>query len=175
MRYYAGIGSRKAPKSILSWCKLLAKELAREGYTLRTGGAEGCDTAFLEGAFAVDPSLVELYLPWPGFTSNLRSGCKVFKNPKHGAFEIAGRVWKHRGRDNWDSVKKSVKSLMARNVHQILGKSLDLPVKFVICWTPEGKDVGGTAQALALARIHDIPIFNIACEQDLNDLITKLI
>lgn len=48
-----------------------------------------------------------------------------------------------------------------RNVHQILGLELNNPVDAVICWTPNGDVVGGTATALKLAMKADIPIFNL--------------
>ena len=48
-----------------------------------------------------------------------------------------------------------------RNVHQILGFELNNPVDAVICWTPNGDVVGGTATALKLAMKAGIPIFNL--------------
>ena len=46
MPYYAGIGSRSTPSSILSIMTILGKTLAQNGYILRSGGAEGADKAF---------------------------------------------------------------------------------------------------------------------------------
>jgi hypothetical protein len=37
-------------------------------------------------------------------------------------------------------------------------------VKFVLCWTPGGKDVGGTAQALRIARHYDIYVCNLGAD-----------
>lgn len=51
-----------------------------------------------------------------------------------------------------------------RNVCQILGADLHTPVQMVICWTKGGKLVGGTAQALRIARANNIPIFNLALD-----------
>lgn len=65
---------------------------------------------------------------------------------------------------------------MARNGHQVLGATLDQPVSFVLCWTPDGaeseaqrtRDTGGTGQAIALASRHGIPVFNLANRGALN-------
>jgi hypothetical protein len=40
-------------------------------------------------------------------------------------------------------------------------------VEFVVCWTKHGGEVGGTAQAMRVARAHAIPIFNLADTDDL--------
>lgn len=46
---YAGIGSRETPRSILDLMTAIARKLEALGYTLRSGGATGADTAFEEG------------------------------------------------------------------------------------------------------------------------------
>ena len=38
---------------------------------------------------------------------------------------------------------------------QVLGLDLKTPSKFLICWTPEGKEKGGTATAIKLAIINN--------------------
>lgn len=43
---YTGIGSRNAPEHILELCTYLGEFLAKTEWILRSGGAEGCDTAF---------------------------------------------------------------------------------------------------------------------------------
>lgn len=32
---------------------------------------------------------------------------------------------------------------------------------FVVCWTSDGKDSGGTGQALRIARDRNIPVYNL--------------
>jgi len=41
--YYAGIGSRTTPVEIQHLMYQIAKSLARQGYTLRSGAASGAD------------------------------------------------------------------------------------------------------------------------------------
>jgi hypothetical protein len=50
---------------------------------------------------------------------------------------------------------------MARNAMQILGEDLQTPTEFVIAWTIDGRDSGGTGQALRMADYYGIPIFNL--------------
>ena len=52
----------------------------------------------------------------------------------------------------WDKCSQGTKRLHARNTQQILGLKLDKPSDFIICWTPNGKTVGGTATAIKLAK-----------------------
>ena len=49
--YYAGIGSRKTPNEVLSLIVEIAEYFARMGFILRSGGADGADSAFAAGAF----------------------------------------------------------------------------------------------------------------------------
>ena len=61
----------------------------------------------------------------------------------------------------------------SRNCHQILGYDLQSPVDAVICWTPDGAVVGGTATALKLSMKAGIPVFNLGVpdkESVLNDI-----
>ena len=51
--------------------------------------------------------------------------------------------------------------LMARNTFQVFGKNLDTPVDFVLAWTSDGTDKGGTGQAIRLAQGKGIPVINM--------------
>ena len=55
---------------------------------------------------------------------------------------------------------------MGRNSYQVLGYHLDSAVDFILCYTKNGKDVGGTSQAIRIARDYNIPIFNIGAYND---------
>ena len=61
----------------------------------------------------------------------------------------------------WDRCNDWARGMHSRNCHQILGYDLQSPVDAVICWTPDGKVVGGTATALKLSMKAGIPIFNL--------------
>ena len=59
---YTGIGSRETPNDILTLMSKLATTLERQGYVLRSGGADGADKAF-----AKDVTNKEVFIPWSGF------------------------------------------------------------------------------------------------------------
>jgi hypothetical protein len=163
-RPYAGIGSRETPKTICDMMQQIAEGLGRQGYTCRTGGADGADHAFLKGAkeafYRKGPSS-ELFLPWSNFNGNH----STFSVPPVAAYAVARKY--HPG---FDKLTPSVQKLMARNAQQIQGRDLASNSKFVICWTPDGcingetrtKATGGTGQAIAHASDLGIPVFNLA-------------
>src|SRR5277367_3304536 len=126
MKYYAGIGSRETSQEVKWQIHAIALYLADDGWTLRSGGADGADIAFEYGA---GDGLKEIFLPWKGFNNNRSS---LYDIPDK-AYEISAQ---HHPR--WQYLKAPVKKLMARNAQQVLGKNLDSPVEFVICWTPDG-------------------------------------
>lgn len=150
--FYAGIGSRKTPKPILEEMEQIGAILARNNFILRSGAADGADSAFEKGVDSVNGPK-EIFLPWENFNGHL-SG---YHAPWKRAFEMAEEVipW-------WDNLTEGTKKLHARNVHQILGLSLNEPVEFVVCWTPDGQTVGGTATAIKIARKNQIPVINLA-------------
>ena len=160
MRAYAGIGSRRTPEPVLQLLTALASQLARRGHVLRSGHAPGADQAFEHGAGA----RAEVYLPWPSFESSVRCAAGyVQPEPSSEAVQMAAAH-----HPAWERLGRGARSLHARNCHQILGRDLQDPVSFVVCWTPDGAtthpgpSTGGTGQALRLAAAHTIPVFNLA-------------
>lgn len=149
--FYAGIGSRETP---VEWCHVftqIAKELSqRYGAVLRSGHADGADWAFEDGCNQVYGKK-EIYIPWKGF--NHSGSDLIVENIE--AYKLAEKYTPY-----WSNLKDSVKKLFARNTHQVLGWGLDSKSDFVVCWTKDGKEVGGTRLALVLARANGIPIFN---------------
>jgi hypothetical protein len=165
---YAGIGSRRTPGEIAAAMDALAYRLADRGWLLRTGGAAGADQAFLAGALQGGGE-VELYLPWPDFERDAlaRWGAPSLKlqRPDQRAYPLAEAA-----HPAWERLSRGGRSLQARNVHQVLGPTLDRPVNVVICWTPCGSldglpgNSGGTGQALRLIARHapQARVFNLA-------------
>lgn len=147
-KYYTGVGSRKTPEDVLELMERIAIHLKNLGYILRSGGADGADTAFEKGA----GDLKEIYIPWKNFNGNK----SILYNPSQKAMSIAEKF-----HSAWDKLKPAVKKIMARNSHQVLGFDLQGPSKYVICWTQDGRKIGGTAQAIRIAESYRIPIFNL--------------
>ena len=152
---YAGIGSRETPDNALRTMGIMAGELERFGFTLRSGGAGGADLAFENGV--TDTKNMEIYLPWPYFNGHSELGV-VWPDPDRVA---EARLISAKFHPIWDRLKPSVQHLHTRNVFQVLGRDLNDPVKFVICWTEGGKHGGGTGQAIRIAQAYSVPIFDL--------------
>jgi len=161
MLYYAGIGSRKTPQHILTLMTDIAQVMHAFHFTLRSGGADGADTAFERGAGAKK----EIFLPWAGYNGR-SNGPGIFVPPdKPDMFNIAKQF-----HPAWHRCSPGAQRLHARNVCQILGLDLETPSSLVVCWTPNGSGSGGTGQALRIAKGYDIPIFDLGFEGILDDL-----
>jgi hypothetical protein len=165
-RYYAGIGSRETPETDLELLRRIARQLAADGWVLRSGGAPGADTACESGAAdAGDDS--EIYLPWAGFNGHGEGIVASALPSLRRALDVAEPF-----HPAWDRLKQPVRLLMARNVMQVLGADLSSPSRFVVCWASGSRfdggrivDVaGGTGMAVRLAAAHGIAVFNIALD-----------
>ena len=152
MIFYAGIGSRQTPPEVLSLMTQIAQGLANFGYTLRSGGADGADTAFERGA----GDAAEIYLPWTYFNGR-REGVFVHATPE--AEALARRI-----HPSWGRLSLGARKLHIRNCYQVLGADLKTPSAFVVCWTPNGSGSGGTGQAIRLAREKGIPVYDIGSQ-----------
>lgn len=156
---YAGIGSRETPDDILKLMSLIATRLNYGGWTLRSGGAPGADSAFFHGAcFSSAGAPIEVYFPWPGFNDEVAPFYVMSDNPPAETYEIAKQF-----HPAWYKLTQGGRRLMARNTQQILGSSPGISPKTdaVICWTEGGKLKGGTAQALRIAEEYKIPVYNL--------------
>ena len=150
--YYAGIGSRETPQNILNMMQRIGYHMAVLGWVFRSGRALGADTAFEVGC-------------------NLANGAKeifLSKDATPEAIELALRY-----HPNPEALKRKgdyVLGLMGRNMHIISGITLDKDVKFVVCWTRDGKDSGGTGQAIKYCWDRGIKVYNMFNGSDLQIL-----
>ncbi len=149
---YTGIGSRSITRNQIATNALLtiAQVLATKNYTLRSGGADGCDSLF-EQIHINNLAPMEIYIPWKRFNNNTSS---LYTTPTQYMDEAASI------HPAWERCSPGAKKLHARNVAQIKGYN-GIHSKFVICYTPNGKTIGGTATAIRLALKNNIPVFNI--------------
>ena len=153
-RAYTGIGSRRAPSDVLAIMTTLAGQAAMVGLILRSGAADGADTAFETGALRADGP-AEIYLPDTRFNGRTADARRYRYDA--GALPEAMRLAERHWRSNvpWARLRPFTQRLMARNVHQVLGPDLASPSSIVLFWTPS-PETGGTTQALRIARAHDI-------------------
>lgn len=156
--YYAGIGSRETPPTVLELMSEISVKLSQNEWVLRSGGANGADSAFEKGC----KDQAQIFLPWSGFNSKYPSQRDMYVlSEKLPTWEEAQKIAK-KFHPNPSALKSGAMKLMARNIYQVLGPDLSSPSKMVICWTPQAKITGGTGQALRLAIDKSIPIYNLA-------------
>jgi len=157
--YYAGIGSRKTPDDVLDCMKVIGYVLAKSGLILRSGAADGADSAFESGCDRAGGAK-QIFLPWSGFNDRTPDEKSVFSCPSKKAIEMASRT-----HPAWHMLVPGAQKLHARNCHQIFGPDVDdvsSASSIVICWTP-GAGKGGTEQALRIAEQFGIKSVNLAC------------
>lgn len=147
-RFYAGIGAQLTPKPVCRRMTAIAVRLRERGYILRSGAADGADTAFELGA----GEDAEIYLPEPRFRGHRSPLYRITDT----ALELAERF-----HPAWHRCSPRARNFHARNCYQVLGYDLETPVEFVVCWTADGKASGGTGQAIRIATAHSIPVFNL--------------
>ena len=155
---YAGIGARSTPPQILNLMTQLASKLEGMGYTLRSGGAAGADTAFELGVS--NPANRQIYLPGRNFNSKVagQSGFIDATTLPHWQQAIATVNQFHPAPGR---LGEYARNLMARNAMQVLGQTMNQPAKMVVAYTPGGQVTGGTGQALRMAQAYQIPIRNL--------------
>jgi len=155
---YTGIGARELPEDIRKEFIFIGRRFAERGWTLRSGGADGADSAFEWGCgLSATPATKEIFLPWKGFNNNISPYYITDKN-KEELFEIASKIY-----PSWQYTKDPVRLLHARNVQQVMGENPGESqiTSFVVCWTdrPENQ-ARGTMFAVTLANQKNIPVYN---------------
>ena len=162
-RAYAGIGSRETPQVILEKMSALAYELNLKGLYLRTGNALGADQAFAWGSNRADPKKTILYLPWKGYEekaikegNHVVIGTEVLPLFQQAAKETVALLHPYP-----KALKQGAWKLHQRNCYILLGKDLNHPVDFVVCWTKDGQATGGTGMGIRIAERNSILVFNL--------------
>lgn len=188
MKWYTGVGSRETPEDIQALMTKLGCKLAGQGFTLRSGAAQGADRAFELGWLewysnqtpwpSGENVRAEIYVPWDGFEGHDRDGLfgatlvpsDIHFAKSEEAAKIASQV-----HTAWDRCSQGAQKLHTRNVFQVLGRHLNEPSSMLVCWakiTKGGNISGGTATTWNLAKKYNIPCFNLA-EPEHYERITK--
>ena len=162
---YAGIGSRQTPAATLNDMTTMSSWLARNGWHLSSGGADGADTAFANGTPVQQRSIL---LPWNDYNKLSGPDCITPNRAQLDAcMAVAARL-----HPAWERCSPGAQRLHGRNAAILLGPALDRPVNAVVAWTPGGALKGGTGMGLRIAAEHNIPVLNLgsitprqACEQ----------
>ena len=156
-RIYAGIGARDTNEPTRRWIEQAAAALARAGWTLRSGAAEGADSAWERGARTAGGN-VEIYLPWDGYNGRSPDGESTFAAPE--SEERTAFAATHH--PAWRRLAPGPRALFTRNVAELRGADNRTPLAgLVIAATPNGKPVGGTGHTLRMADTLGIPAINL--------------
>jgi hypothetical protein len=165
----------------------LANSLARQNFIVRTGAAYGTDAAVMKGVNSVNPELLDLYLPWDNYNSELwKPGNKitVFKYDSEEHLSWLESVIKYhpylkKKYKNIDALKDTIKSgsygcgeilLHARNYGIIVGKE---PAASVFAWPNKDKTgMGGTGQGIRIAKANNISLFDLS-NKEIRDIVYK--
>lgn len=160
--YVTGIGSRSRPIHIRDMIENIMSKISASS-VIRSGAASGCDSDFED--FAISK---EIFLPWKGFNNNDSQLYLENMNPL--IVEDAKQLIKvvHPA---YNKLSGAALKLHIRNAFQVLGKDLTSPSSMVICYTPNGEVVGGTATAIRIARLFDVPVYNLGSIEDILRLI----
>ena len=151
---YAGVGARATPRAVLADMTVMAAWLARTGWHLSSGGADGADTAFAAGAPAEQRTI---WLPWRGYYGHRGPDCRALSEAELSAcMEIAAPL-----HPAWERCSPAVRKLHARNAAVLLGEALNRPVDACVAWSPDGRTEGGTGMAIRIAEDRGIPVFNL--------------
>ena len=153
-KWYTGIGSRKTPEHVLEELEKIAATLASRGYSLRSGGAKGADSAFERGA------------------SNKRVYRSCDLIPDWCFVEVKKHIPPNR--PPFENMKRSVQRLLARNMMQVLGSDGCTPSEFLVYWTPAGLQDGGTGYALRCAVAHGVKTYNLKNDNERDEFYSSL-
>ena len=160
-KYWTGVGSRTVPPEIGDLMIKIAVKLEELGYTLRSGAADGSDSAF-----SLKVKNKEIFIPWKSF------GEGIVPTETEFAHNLLKEV-----HPAYDRLSQGALKLHLRNVNQVLGADLNTPSKFLICWAKtdkQGSPIGGTRTAWKIAEKYGIPCFNLAVEVDKNRILKMI-
>lgn len=154
INYYTGIGSRKTTKSVQDLFSRIGTYLESKGYWLRSGGADGADSAFESGV----KEKKQIWLPWKNFNNN--SSTLILPNNLNNHLKIITEL-NIISESHFSNLNGAAVKLHCRNINQVIG-FIENPIysNFVLCWTDEGKQIGGTATAIKYAELLGIPVYN---------------
>ena len=164
-----GVGNCRITEEGIRRIKEVSEYFNKLGYTLRSGGAEGADSAF-ESVF----DKKEIYLPWKNFNNN----DSQYYNLSNEVYALAATVHPYFYR-----MRFGAKKLHSRNCYQVLGYNLDRPSDVLVCWTRDGayneesssvEHTGGTRTAIVLADRYKVPIYNLNIDTHYDSLLKWL-
>ena len=174
---YTGVGSRETPDDILILMRRIGYIMAMKGVALRTGEADGADSAFYKGVVdAYDLHRVkfenEVFVAGPPKSFHyVNDVVDIFSRDSSSPIEKF-RETAVRIRGSWDDLSYFGAKCHIRNVAQVLGANGNSPSRGLICWAKPVNTIkvaeskmryveGGTNTAYCTAILHNIPVYNL--------------
>ena len=184
MNYFTVIGSRGIRATDIADFIKAAQSIHNTGKALfRSGHAMGCDY-LAEIALALNGASFdekhEIYLPHEGFN---RGDPNL--NPWHidasqlPNYEEATTMTRE-AVPFFPKLTDFARRAYIRNTYQVLGQDLRSPSQAVVCWA-EWRDEqhrwvkGGTASAVNMARLHNVPVINLIDGQPAFDVLSSIL
>lgn len=162
MIYYAGIGSREITEDESELIIKIGKKLSTR-CILYSGNADGADISFQKGS----EGRCVIMLPWKNFNKQNYSLDNCLDSFVVGETEEGNKAV-DRFHPAPQSLKAGGRMCICRNYHQVMGYDNYPKVTFVICCADQDKTgnvLGGTGQAVRVARANNIPVFNMRADR----------
>lgn len=162
-KHVAIIGSREINDEQFNYLADIASKFVAAGWTVTTGCADGADHAAMVGAREIDPTKLEIFLPWASYNNNYHDKLAtytVFNEKTHKHWLESVDVY----HEAPQYLKQGARRLMARNYGII--EHVDL----VIAHPMNLSSMGGTGQAIRIARGTGRPCFTVCDEENRNAL-----
>lgn len=182
MRFWTGVGSRSITQEEQELAVYVAETITRHfGMVLRSGAAEGADTAFQKGVCNVDPKYCQIWTPWNSFRPKEQHvgfpSCSYI-TPTTEMFEKSRKAFIDTGIIPWfDNMKQGAQKLHGRNFYQVAGKHGEPLSRICIYIADEdanGEVKGGTRSAVLVSRHYDIPTYNLRIKEQRELLLSKI-
>ena len=159
-RMFAVQSHGDVPGEVVLLIEQLTKLLISKGFTLRYDGNKQ-DKAATQ-AYTAGKSRCETYLPWKGFNKDLTA---KLNKPSEKAYGYASTFHKA-----FNKIPPTVRAIVARNVHVMLGDESNTPLNLFITYTPDGAETkadvkyettGNMAFYIYACEDLGIPVFNL--------------
>ncbi len=150
-RMFTIMSHGEVPGETIILMEQISKLLHSKGFTFRFDGSAQDTAASIGYSTCKDRS--EIYLPWKGFNKDVTG--KLVR-PSEKAYRIAAGI-----NPRFNNIPPTVRAMVARVVHVIMGDECNTPVNLCIIYTADGAE---TKADLKAARTGNVPFTIYLCE-----------
>ena len=159
-RMFSVMSHGEVPGEVIILIEQISKLLISKGFTFRYDGNKQDKLA--TQAYNASKQRCEIYLPWKGFNKDVTA---KLNRPTELAYHYASGL-----HNAFNKIPPTVRAIVARNTHVILGDECNTPINLFITWTPDGAEVnkdvdykvtGNASFFISACDALDIPVFNL--------------